>query len=48
MTNNKELEELVANANLEFNNINVKNEMIKLTEKFFRWEYKTESIKDNK
>jgi len=48
MLEKKELEEIIANANLEFNDINVKNEMIKLTEKFFRWEYKTESIKDNK
>ena len=48
MSDNKELEEIVANANLEFNNINVKNEMIKLMEKFFKWESEIETFKDNK
>jgi len=48
MLEKKELEEIIANANLEFNDINVKNEMLKLAKKFFEWASKIEDIKNNK
>ncbi len=48
MLHNKELEEIVANANLEFNNADVKNEMLKLTEKFLEWEFKIDVFKNIK
>lgn len=48
MLHNKELEEIVANATLEFNNIDVKNEMLKLAEKYFKLESKIDVFKNIK